>query len=132
MSQGNSEGPNLVKLEDFEGELEEYWQDIQGHEVLDKYGDEVGTVEDLYILEEASAVHLIKVAGDERHFLLPVDAVTTVDEEGVNVEQDKEVILGSPEFDSEDVPDLETSRAAYAHFGYPDQLVWGEGQPDIE
>jgi sporulation protein YlmC with PRC-barrel domain len=127
MSEVNSEGPNLVKLEDFDGELEEHWQDIQGHKVLDKNSDEVGTVEDLYIFEEASAVHLIKVAGDEGHFLLPVDAVTTVGEEGVNVEQDKEMIMGSPEFDSEEVPDRETSRAAYAYYGYPDQLTWGEG-----
>jgi ribosomal 30S subunit maturation factor RimM len=47
MSEGNSENPNLVKLEDFDGELEEQWQDIHGHKVLDKNGDEVGTVEDL-------------------------------------------------------------------------------------
>ena len=56
MSQGNSEGLTLVKLDDFEGELEEHWQDIQGHSVLDKNGDEVGTVEDLYIYEDAQAV----------------------------------------------------------------------------
>ncbi|HLM77458.1 MAG TPA: PRC-barrel domain-containing protein [Rubrobacteraceae bacterium] len=126
MSQGNSEGLTLVKLDDFEGELEEHWQDIQGHSVLDKNGDEVGTVEDLYIYEDAQAVHLIKVAGSEHHFLIPVDAVTTVGDEGVNVEQDKELILGSPEYDSEEVPDLETSRAAYAHYGYPDQLTWSQ------
>jgi sporulation protein YlmC with PRC-barrel domain len=126
MSQGNSESLTLVKLDDFEGELEEHWQDIQGHSVLDKNGDEVGTVEDLYIYEDAQAVHLIKVAGSEHHFLIPVDAVTTVGDEGVNVEQDKELILGSPEYDSEEVPDLETSRAAYARYGYPDQLTWSQ------
>jgi sporulation protein YlmC with PRC-barrel domain len=125
MSQGNDGTPNLVKLDDFEGELEEYWQDIQGHKVLDKNGNEVGTVEDLYIYEDASAVHLLKVAIEERHFLIPVDAVTNVSDEGVEVEQTKETIMGSPEYDSEEVPDPETSRAAYAHFGYPDQLTWG-------
>jgi hypothetical protein len=52
-----------------------------------------------------------------------VDAVTNASEEGVNVEQDKDVIMGSPGFDSDDVPDLEISRAAYEHFGYPDQLA---------
>jgi len=36
------------------------------------------------------------------------------------------LILGSPEYDSEEVPDLETSRAAYAHYGYPDQLTWSQ------
>ena len=122
MARENDEGPKLVKLDDFEGELEEPWQDIQGREVLDKNGDQVGTVEDLYIYEDAQAVHLLKVAGGERRFLIPVDAVTSVSEDGVEVEQDKATIAESPEFDSEDVPDLETSRAAYEHYGYPDQL----------
>jgi sporulation protein YlmC with PRC-barrel domain len=125
--EGNGGGSSLVKLDDFEGELEEHWQDIQGHTVLDKHGNEVGTVEELYIYEDAQAVHLIKVAGSERHFLIPIDAVTTIGDEGVNVEQDKEMILGSPEYESDEVPDLETSRAAYAHYGYPDQLTWSEG-----
>ena len=129
MAQENDESPKLVTLDDFEGELEEHWQDIQGLKVLDKNGDEIGSVEDLYIYEDASAVHLVKVDIEGRHFLIPVDAVTNVsDEGGVEVEQTKEVIMGSPEYDSEDVPDPETSRAAYEHFGYPDQLIWGEGE----
>ena len=123
VAQENDEGSRLVKLDDFEGELEEPWQDVQGLKVFDKNGDEVGTVEDLYIYEDAEAVHLLKVADDERHFLIPVDAVTTASEDGVDVEQDKDTISRSPEFDSEDVPDPETSRAAYEHFGYPDQLA---------
>jgi len=123
MAQENDEGSWLVRLDDFEGELEEPWQDIQGLKVFDKNGDEVGTVEELYVYQDAEAVHLLKVAGDERRFLIPVDAVTTASEDGVNVEQDKDVIMESPEFDSEDVPDPETSRAAYEHFGYPDPLA---------
>ncbi len=115
----------LVRLEDFEGELEDPWQEAQGLEVRDKFGEEVGTVEDLYILEDAQAVHLIKVDVEGRHVLIPVDAVTTATEDGVDVEQDKGAITESPEHDSDDVPDTETSRAAYAHFGYPDQLTWG-------
>ena len=122
MAQGNDEGSVLVRLEDFEGDLEEPWQDVQGLKVFDKNGDEVGTVEDLYVYADADAAHLLKVAGDEGSFLIPVDAVTNASEEGVNVEQDRDVILGSPQFDSDDVPDLETSRAVYEYFGYTDQL----------
>jgi sporulation protein YlmC with PRC-barrel domain len=126
MAQGNDGGSELVKLEDFEGELEEHWQDAQGLKVLDKNGDEIGTVEDLYVYEDAQAVHILKVEIEGRHLLIPVDAVTNVTDEGVNVEQDRDTIMESPEFDSEDVPDSETSRAAYEHFGYPDQLALGE------
>jgi len=123
LAQGSDGGSGLVRLEDFQGELEEPWQDVQGLKVFDKSGDEVGTVEDLYIYEDAEAVHLLKVAGDEGSILIPVDAVTNASDEGVNVEQDRDVILGAPKFDSDDVPDSETSRAAFEHFGYSDQLA---------
>jgi len=43
------ERSNLVKLEDFGGEVEEHWQEAQGRPVLDKNGDAVGTVEELYV-----------------------------------------------------------------------------------
>ena len=123
MAQGNDGGSRLVGLDDFQGELEEPWQDVQGLKVFDKNGDEIGSVEDLYVYADAEAAHLLKVTGDEGSILIPVDAVTNASEEGVNIEQDKDLILGSPKFDSEDVPDSDTSRAAYEHFGYPDQLA---------
>ena len=122
----NDGGSKLVRLEDFEGELEDQWQEAQGLKVRDKFGEEVGTVEDLYILDDAQAVHLIKVDLGGRHVLVPVDALTTATEDGLDVEQDKGTIANSPEHDSEDVPDAEASRAAYAHYGYPDQLTWRE------
>ena len=125
MAQGDGGDQRLVKLDDFEGELDEQWQDIKGHKVLDKSGGEVGTVADLYVYKGASAVHLLKVSGDQRSFLIPVDAVTNVSEDGVEVEQAGDVLQNSPEFDSEEVPDAETSRAAYEHYGYPDQLNIG-------
>lgn len=122
----NDGGSKLVKLEDFEGELEEPWHEAQGLKVRDKFGEEVGTVKNLYVYESAQAVHLIKVDLEEgRHVLIPVDALTTATEDGVDVEQDRGTIKESPEFDSDEVPDAETSRAVYAHYGYPDQLTWG-------
>lgn len=41
------------------------------------------------------------------------------------MEQDRGVISASPEFDSENVPDNDTSRAAFSHYGYPDRLPPG-------
>ena len=124
MAQG---GSDLVRFEDFEGELEEHWQDAKGSKVLDKNGEEVGTVEELYIWEGPSTVHLIEVSGDERSFLIPVHTVTNVDDDGVKLEQGKDKLMQSPEFESDDVPDPETRRAAYAYYGYPDPLDLGGG-----
>jgi hypothetical protein len=125
MAGGNGGSADLVKLDDFEGEVEEYWRDARGTKVLEKNGDEVGTVEELYVWQEPSTVHLLVVAVDDRRFLLPVHAVTNVDEEGVNVETNKGTILGSPEYDSDDVPDADARRAAYDYYGYIDPLDLG-------
>ena len=46
MAQGSGD---LVKLEDFDGEVFEHWQGAVGKEVVDKNGDSVGTVEDVCI-----------------------------------------------------------------------------------
>jgi hypothetical protein len=118
-------GANLVRLEDFGGEVDEHWQEAGGSSVLDKNGDEVGTVEVLYVWEDASTVHLIKVSGEEGSFLIPIHAATSVDEDVVKLETARDKITGSPGYDSDDVPDDEARRAAFAFFGYPDPLDLG-------
>jgi ribosomal 30S subunit maturation factor RimM len=120
-------GSDLVRLDDFEGELEEDWQDARGSKVLDKNGDEIGTVEELYIWEGPSTVHLIKVDGDERNFLIPSHAVAKVDDDGVKLETARDKVMQSPEVESDDVPDPDACRAAYDYYGYPDPLDFGGG-----
>ena len=119
------EGSNLVKLADFEGEVDEHWQEARGRTVLDKNGEEVGTVEELYVWEEPSTVHLIKVTGEGGSFLVPVHAATSVDEDGIKLETAGDKVTGSPAYDSDDVPDDETRRTAFAYYGYPDPLDLG-------
>jgi hypothetical protein len=120
-------GSEIVRLDDFEGDLEEDWQDARGQKVLDKNGEEVGTVEELYVWEGPSTVHLIEVSGEERSFLIPSHAVTIVDDDGVKLELGKDKLMESPEFESDDVPDPETRRAAFGYYGYPDPLDLGGG-----
>jgi sporulation protein YlmC with PRC-barrel domain len=126
MARGDG-GTNLVKPDDFEGELEEPWQEVKGRKVIDKNSDEVGTVEELYIWEGPSTVHLIKVSGDERSFLIPVHAVTNVDEGTIALETARDKVMESPEFESEDVPDTETRHATFDYYGYTDPLDLGGG-----
>ena len=120
-----AEEANLVKLEDFDGEVEEQWQDAGGSKVLDSDDEEIGTVEEVYIWEEPGTAHLLEVSGEERSFLIPVHAVTNADEEGVKVEQSKQKILDSPEFESGDAPDDEARKSAFQHYGYADPLDLG-------
>jgi len=120
-------GGGLVRLDDFDGELDEDWQEAKGGKVFDKNGEEVGAVEEVYVWGQAEAAHLIKAEVDGQHVLIPTDAVTTVTENGVEVEEPKETILQSPEHDSDDVPGLDAVRAAYDHYGYTDPLSLGTG-----
>jgi hypothetical protein len=121
VAEGND---GLVVLDDFEGELEE-WQEAKGSKVIDDGGDEVGTVEEVYVWSQAEAVHLIRAEVEGQHVLIPADAITNVSEDGVEVEQSRNTILGSPEHDSDDVPDADTVRATFDYYGYPDQLSLG-------
>lgn len=127
MAYESGKSANLVESDDFDGELEEPWRDVKGRKLLDIDGDEVGTVEELYVYEDVPAVHLLKVAGAGRHFLIPVDAVTTVSDEGVSIEQRKDAVWASPEFDPQGMPVRELSCAIYDYYGYPDPLALGEG-----
>ena len=121
-----AEEANLVKLEDFDGEVEEQWQDAEGSKVFGSNDEEIGTVETVYIWEEPGTAHLLAVSGEERSFLIPVHAVTNADEEGVKVEQSKQKILDSPEFESgDDVPDDDARKEAFQHYGYSDPLDLG-------
>ena len=70
-------------------------------------------------------MHLIEVDGEERNFLIPSHAVTNVDDDGVKLELGKVKIMESPEFESGDVPDPETRRAAFSYYGYLDPLDLG-------
>ena len=119
------EGASIVKLDDFEGEVEEHWQDAGGTTVLDINGEEVGTVEELYVWEEPGTVHLLKVGGDEGSLLIPVHAVTNVDDDGVKLETVKSKVADAPTHDSDDVPDDETRHTVFVYFGYPDPIDLG-------
>jgi sporulation protein YlmC with PRC-barrel domain len=121
----NLGSPDLVRLGDFGGEIDEHWQEAKGRTVLDKSGGEVGTVEELYVWKEPSTVHLIKVSGEEGSFLIPVHAVTSVVDDGVKLETARSKVTESPEYGSDEGSDDETRRAAFAHFGYPDPLDLG-------
>ena len=124
MAEGNG-GSDIVKLEDFDGEVAERWQGAHGSKVLDKNGDEVGTVGEIYVWPDTSTAHLLKVSGEGRAVLLPVHAVRNVDEGGVKVEENADVIMAAPEHDSDAVPDDEARKAAFAHFGYADPMDLG-------
>jgi sporulation protein YlmC with PRC-barrel domain len=114
----------LVRLSDSEFILEDKTQDIRGLDVYDKDGDEIGTVDGLYVDEEERKVRFLDVAAGgflglgEKHFLVPAEAVREVNEDGVVVDHSREKVAGSPPFDTSVVPQAPYQRGIYGYYGY--------------
>ena len=119
--------PNIFKLSESDFQLEEPRQDIRGFDVYDSNGEQIGSVEDFYIDREAHVTRFLDVSAGgflkigKKHFLVPVEEFTrdVSEEERVRVNHDRDKVLDSPEFDPEEVPDLDLQRTIYDYYGRP-------------
>lgn len=120
----------LVKLGDSEYRLEAPEQDIRGLDVYDRDRREIGSIEDLYVDTEERKVRFLDVGAGgflglgEKHFMIPVEAVIDVGEDGVTIEHGREKVTGSPPFDTDVVPpSTDYQRDVYGYYGYAP--TWG-------
>ena len=119
--------PNLVRLSGSDFHLEEAEQDICGFDVYDVDGDKIGTVKDFYIDREAHVTRFLDVeAGGflgvgKKRLLIPVEEVTrnVGEADRVTVNHHRDMVLDSPDFDPEVVPDEALQRNVYGHYGRP-------------
>ena len=101
----------LVKLSDSEFHLVDRAADVRGLGVFNRNGEHMGTVEDLYIDPEERKVRFLDVASGgiilglgEKRFLVPVEAVARIYEDGITVGQHPEKVSESPLFGTKVVP----------------------------
>ena len=120
----------LVKLGDSDFRLEEPEQDIRGLDVYDYEGNQIGSVEDLYVDTEERKVRFLDVGAGgflgigEKHFMIPVEALADVSEDSVTVEHSREKVMESPPFDTDVVPPTaDYQRDVYGYYGYTP--TWG-------
>jgi sporulation protein YlmC with PRC-barrel domain len=117
-------GPDLVRLSDSGLALEDLTQDVRGLDVYDEDGDQIGTVEDLYADTEEGKVRFLDVGAGgfmglgEKHFLVPVEAVSEVREDRVVVDQKRQRVAQSPLFDADVVPQPAYQDELYEYYGY--------------
>jgi sporulation protein YlmC with PRC-barrel domain len=117
-------GFGLVRLSDSEFILEDRAQDVRGLDVYDANGEEIGTVEGLYVDQEERKVRFLDVGAGgllglgEKSFLIPVEAVREVNDDGVVVDQSREKVEDSPPFDTSVVPQASYQRELYDYYGY--------------
>jgi len=121
----------LVELRDSEMTLADSGEDVRGRTVLDRNGNEIGTVDALLLDEGESKVRFLRVkAGGflgigARKFLVPVDAVTAVDADHVHVDRTREQAAGAPIYDPNLAYDQDYYGDVYGYWGYAP--YWGPG-----
>jgi len=101
-------------------------EDIRSKQVIDKAGETIATVEDLLIDEKDHKVRFLMVGSGgfgprkigQKKFLIPVDAITAIDDAGVHVDQTGDQVAESPEYDPDVVPVPVYWESVYAWYGY--------------
>lgn len=122
----------FVKLSDSDFLLANPEQDIRGKDVYDAHGKQIGSVDDLYIDRHERKVCFLEVGAGgflgvgEKHFLVPVEAVTEVGEGQVTIVSGNEKVVESPPFDTKVVPPATNSqRDTYDYYSYTDPYQAG-------
>jgi sporulation protein YlmC with PRC-barrel domain len=116
---------NLVKMSDADFRLEEPWQDIRGLDVYDVNGEQIGSVEDLYVDRDSRLPRFLEVSAGgflgigKKHFLIPIEEVSRdMDEDRVTLNQRREKVVDSPDFDPDEVSNPDIQRAIRAYYGH--------------
>jgi sporulation protein YlmC with PRC-barrel domain len=113
----------LVRLADTDLTLADAADDVRGRTVVDRGGEEIGEVDDLVIDEAERRVRLLQVASGgflglgKQKVLVPVDAVTSVDDEVVHVDTDRDHVASGPVYDPDLVLRQDTVAGLYDHYG---------------
>ncbi|MEO6876317.1 MAG: PRC-barrel domain-containing protein [Opitutaceae bacterium] len=93
-------------------------QDIRGRDVIAKDGEKIGKVDALFVDEAESKIRYLRIESGgflgigEKKFLLPIDAISSIDQDHVHVDQTGEKIAGAPVYDPSIV-----SSANHAYYG---------------
>ena len=125
MTQRTTAEIGFVKFSDSDFVFENPEQDIRGKDVYDVDGEQIGSVDDLYIDRQERKVRFLEVGTGgflgigEKHLLVPVESVREVSEARVTVEPGREKVAGSPPFDATVVaPTTAYQRRRQAHDDY--------------
>jgi sporulation protein YlmC with PRC-barrel domain len=129
----NTTGTELLRLDDTGLTLDDERQDIRGSKLIDQHGEEIGHVSNLFIDAGERKVRMLEVrAGGflglgDKHFLLPVDAITSVARDVVHVNETRERIVHSPVYNPHlvEAPTREYWEPFYGYYGL--SPYWGNG-----
>ena len=126
--------PKLVKLGDTDLTVASAAEDIRERDVLDRTGEKIGHVAALLIDEVDAKVRFMEVASGgifgigEKTFLVPVDAITRIDEEHVHIDRTHQEVGSAPAYDPKMVSERDYSDT-YGYYGYSPFWMGGYTYP---
>ena len=113
----------LIKLRDSDLPRGATAKALLDGDVYDRDGQKIGTVKDLYVDTEEGEVRFLDVGAGgflglgEKHFMVPMEAVTDTSGGGVTIEQSREKVEGSPVLDTKGVPEDAYQQEVYDYYG---------------
>jgi len=119
-----SEKAILIELGDTGYELADPDEDVRGFKVVDQEDDEIGTVDDLVIdMDEKRVRFLLVGAGGflgigETRFMIPIEAVESIEDCIVHINQTRERVVESPKYDPELCKDPRYRDGIYGYYGF--------------
>ena len=122
---------NLYRLSETYQTVADPAADVRGRHVVDSDGEEIGTVEDLLVDDEENRVRFLRIGQGgflgigKQHFLVPVDAVASVDSDRVHIDRDRARLADVPAYDPELAENEDYYSTVYGWWGYPP--YWGAG-----
>lgn len=125
----------LIKLSDSTLTVADPAEDVRGSKVLDRNGDDIGTVDDLLLDDQEHRVRFLEVAHGgflgigEEHFLVPVDAVKRIDADHVHIDRQRADLSEVPGYNPAlaEAPDYYGN--VYGWWGYSPYWVPGYAYP---
>lgn len=124
----------LVKLSDANLMLSDPTQDIRDRKVIDQDGDDIGRIIGLFVDKDQKKVRILQVAAGgflglgERHFLIPVEAVSSTTKDDVRINQTRECVVNSPPYDPK-LTDVLNRDMFEPYYGYYGHVIYRAGKP---
>lgn len=122
---------SLVRLSETGRTVSDPKTDVRGRRVLDREGEQVGTVDDLLVDQGELRVRFLRVEHGgilgigAQHYLVPVDAVSKITEDAVHIDRERERLTDVPGYDPEVAEDPAYYGGLYGWWGYP--AYWAPG-----
>lgn len=115
--------PTMIRLSDTDRTIPNPDEDIRGRKVVDRDGERLGKVSDLLIDDSAMRARFLIVEhggilgiGATQSFI-PVEAVTSIDTDDVQVNTDVQTVAGAPVYDPEITVHPEYYEQVYGYYG---------------